>query len=251
MKDFEIVMGETSDLELYKILFHKRDSYTPEALISAEKEFRSRSFSEDRLTELKKTIENENQIRSERKKKNLQFRKSIRSSISMAIPTEKGTTEKSLLSLTIFLGISYLFFLFSDLQTLWWVLEEMNMWSLYTLLPFILFPIGIYGLWKVKTYGWYIITGLLTHNAVLAFSQFYLEYRYFGIFERGAFLGDLEGFFPRTPVGFIMLNLLILSGIIYYLNKKKITEYFSINRWNGIAYIFSLAVLSIFFSVYV
>ena len=52
-------MRKRSDAELYAMLHHNRDDWTPEALIAAEQEFSSRNLSQARIAEVHASCESE------------------------------------------------------------------------------------------------------------------------------------------------------------------------------------------------
>ena len=56
MNEFDKVMSERSDLELYEILNHKRSSYIPEALVSAENEIKTRNIGSEKLSEFERKL---------------------------------------------------------------------------------------------------------------------------------------------------------------------------------------------------
>ncbi|WP_299768472.1 hypothetical protein [uncultured Dokdonia sp.] len=239
MSEFDIVMSERSDFELYEIIYYKEGSYRQEALDAAKKEFDARAISSEKIAQFEQKIQKANQLKLEKEKEKTELKNKAISYSKFLIPTEKDTLPKTILSLCIFLSISYIYYLFNDIRMIIAFFEDIANWDLSYieyLFPYILFPIGIYGLWKSKKYGWYLIVGLQTY---LAFSTIYsgiISYKY-SMGSTDGLSAILDTLFPRPTILSIILLFVVLFGIVYFLNRIKVLEIFKIKRTNGLLFV--------------
>ena len=144
-----------------------------------------------------------------------------------------------MLSLCIFLSLTFLFYLVRDFGLLIAFFSDIGSWDLSVyefLLPYVLFPIGIFGLWKAKTYGWYIVTGLLTYYAFATIFSGFSLYRF--TVGRSDYLFDqIESIFPTPSLAAILVRFVVLFGIVMFLNKAKILEKFKIQKRSGLLFL--------------
>ncbi|AWM12888.1 hypothetical protein DI487_02730 [Flavobacterium sediminis] len=246
MSEFNNVMSNKSDLELYEILYYKKNSYVPEALISAENEFKSRNISKAKISEFEQQLQsraNKKLIRENQKELLIQKTQDLG---KLFIPTEKDTLTKSLLSLCIFLSISYLFYFISNFSLTITLLNDLNDWDLSMtehFLPLILFPIGIFGLWKIKKYGWFIIVSLLTYYSFATIyagiSSYKLSYG-----NEGGVYSQLDNLFPKPNLINLILRLVIIGGLVFFLHRNKILQVYKIKKTNGITLVLVIVVLT-------
>ncbi len=170
MNEFDSVMSSQSDLELYIILNYKRDSYVTDALLSAEKEFQKRHFTPDQLSEFEQIIQSKRQRKNAQSEQKSDFLIKAKNLGNAFLPTEKDSAEKNIVSISLLLTVAYLFYFVRDFSLTLILLSHSTNWDLSALehlLPFVIFPIGIYGLYKIKKHGWFIIVALLAYFSLV------------------------------------------------------------------------------------
>lgn len=247
MNEFDKVMSERTDFELYEIIYHKRNSYKPKALDSAEREFKIRDIDSEKLSKFEQkafSIKKEKEIKAIKK---TELAEKIKSIGALFLPTEKSSLSKNMLSLCIFLTLSYLFYLIRDFSLTVFIFRDFTNWDLSIveyLLPFLLFPIGIYGLWKTKKYGWYLIVGLLTYYAFSTFYTGVTTYKYYSTNEGQGISNLLDNLFPKPDYPSLILKIVILGGTVIFLNRIKVLELFKIERYKGVLLIVIIGILS-------
>lgn len=239
MSEFDKVMSERSDFELFEIINHEKDNYKTEALLAAKKEFESRKIDKDQLTEFKQKIESTNNLKRKKENQKTELKKKALDIGKLFVPTEKETLSKTLLSLCIFLTLSYMFYFIRDLGLLLSFFSDFGDWdfSVYEfLVPYVLFPIGVFGLWKSKKYGWYLTAGLLTYYAFSTIYSGISSYRY-SIGGNGGIFDQLDSFFPRPSILSIIFRFIVLFGIVIFINRAKVLEKFEVQKTRGIIYL--------------
>ncbi len=247
MNEFDKVMSERSDLELYEILNHKRSSYTSEALVSAKTEFNARNISSKKLSELE--LQSRENNKANRTKQKAELVEKIKDVWKLFLPTEKDTLSQNLLSFCIFLTIAYIYYFISDFSLTIAVLSDFREWDVSViehLLPLLLFPIGIFGLWKTKKYGWFLIVALLTYYAFSAVYSGIDNYSYsFG--DNGGIFGQLDNVFPKPSIPSLILRFVVLGGLVIFLHRTNILKLFKIKKSNRIAMVVVIGVLTTLF----
>lgn len=248
MTNFDKVMSATSDLELFKILNHKRDSYTAEAILSAEKEYQKRNFSEDELENFRRNIAEEENLESQKKLKRSVLDQKIRNSINLAIPTEKGSTPKNIFSFAIFLSLVYLYYFLTSFSYLWFIISESaSEFSLLTIefiAPYLLFPIGIFGLLKTRKFGWYLTCGLLTYYFITTIFTYVLQYKMSLEYGGGDLSLFIDDYYKVPAIGAMILNLLVIGGFIFFLLRPGVIKHFSLNKNAGVSFIAVVGMIS-------
>ena len=248
MTNFDKVMSATSDLELFRILNHKRNSYTTEAILSAEKEYEKRNFSEDELENFRRNIAEEENRESQKKLKRSLLDQKIRNSINLAIPTEKGSTPKNIFSFAIFLTLVYLYYFLTSFSYLWFIISEsatdFNLLTIEFIAPYLLFPIGIFGLLKTRKFGWYLTCGLLTYYFITTIFSYVLQYKMSMDYGDGGLSLFIDDFYAVPAIGAIIINLLVIGGFIFFLFRQGVLIHFSLNKNAGINFIAVLAAIS-------
>lgn len=247
MSEFDKVMSERSDFELFEIIHYQNDSYKPDALRSAEKEFNSRNIDSHDITEFKQKIQKAIVLKSEKENQKTELKKKAVEVGKLFLPTEKSTLSKTMLSLCIFLTVSFLFYLLRDFRMIVLFFSDVGDWDLSVigfLFPFLLFPIGIYGLWKSKRYGWYLIVGLLTYFSFATAYSGISFYKY-SMGDGGGIFEQLEGLFPRPSIASIIFRFIVLFGIVYFLNRTRILKIFNVKRTNGLVFVGAILLVSI------
>lgn len=239
MSEFDKVMSERSDFELFEIINCKKNSYKSEALLSAKKEFESRNIKKELILEFEQKIESTKEIKRQKKTQKTELEKKAMDIGKLLIPTQKDTFSKTMLSLSIFLTLSFLFYVFQNFRFLGSLFSDFGDWDLsYVefLLPYILFPIGIYGLWKIEKHGWYLITGLLTYYAFSTIYSGIISYRNSMSGNSGIF-SVLDDIFPKPSILSIIFRCIVLFGIVIFLNKTEALEKFRIQKTQGLIYL--------------
>lgn len=239
MSEFDKVMAERSDFELFEIINYEKENYKPEALSAAKKEFESRKIEKDQLSEFEQKIKSAKNLKRERENQKTELKKKALDIGKLLIPTEKDTLSKTILSLCIFLTLSFLFYLIRDFGLLLSFFSDFGDWdfSVYEfLIPYVFFPIGIFGLWKSKKYGWYLTTGLLTYYAFSTIYSGISSYRY-SIGGNGGIFDQLDSIFPRPSIVSIIFRFIVLFGIVIFLNRAKVLERFGVKKTRGLLYL--------------
>uniref|UniRef100_UPI00404A3BB5 hypothetical protein n=2 Tax=Flavobacterium sp. TaxID=239 RepID=UPI00404A3BB5 len=249
MSEFDKVMSKRTDFELFDIINYKRNSYKSEALISAEKEFHGRNISSHQIAAFEKKIQKSIETKAEKENQKTELKRKAFDIGNLLLPTEKSTYSKSILSLSIFLTISYFFYLFRDFEIIKSFFSDLGDWDsgvFEFLFPFILFPIGIFGLWKNNNYGWYLIVGLLTYLSFSTIFSGMSAYKYsmenvYGIGEQ------LEALFPKPSIAAIIFRFVVLFGIVIFLNRSKTLEIFKVRKIYGLIFVALIVVITTIF----
>lgn len=233
-------MSEHSDFILYEILHHKRHGYTLEAITSAENEFQKRTIDPTKLIEFENNIQAQKNLKVQKQQETSEFIHKLIHFGKQIIPTQKGSISKNLRSLSLFLSAVYAIHLVSNISAISTILIHPNNWNTTTLLyifPFLLYPIAIFGFWKIKKYGWYLTTSLLTYSLVnIVFSGITTYHFYVNVYqETNVFLVLTQSNFRGLIVSFI-----VLFSLVLYLNKKKTVAYYGVNQVLGAALILIL-----------
>lgn len=239
MSEFDKVMSERSDFELFEIINYEKDNYKPEALMAAKKEFEFRKIKEDQLLKFEQKIESANELKRQKENQKTELKKKALDIGKLMLPTEKDTLSKTILSLCIFLMLSFLFYLVRDFRLLLSLFSDFGDWDLSVfefLFPYFLFPIGIFGLWKSKKYGWYLTSGLLTYYAFSTIYSGISSYHY-SIGGNGEIFDQLDSIFPRPNILSIILRFIVLFGIVIFLNRAKVLEKFRVQKTRGLIYL--------------
>jgi len=237
---FDAIMSEHSDFILYEILHHKKHGYTLEAITSAENEFQKRAIAPAKLIEFEIIIQKQKKQKIQKQQKTTQLIARLIYFGKQIIPTQKGCISKNLRSLSLFLSAVYLIHIVSNFSSLVAILFHTSNWNIPTLLyifPFLLYPIAIFGFWKIKKYGWYLTTSLLTYSLVnIVFSGITTYHFYANVYQE---TNVLQVLMQPNFTGLIA-SFLVLFGLVLYLNKKKTVAYYQISQVTGAALILIL-----------
>ena len=255
MRSLEEAMSKKSNLELIEIVKFRGDDFSEEAVVIAERALASRNIDKDEFTELEniildqylKKVEN-NKKRNELKNQINQKKKEIRDAVD---PTISNTVETNVNILIAWMLISYVYFLYdySFFHNL--IVDAYSSFGIfewYLLMVIIFVPVGLVGLWKVKQYGWKIITifiqvwGLLFLNTLIQdiiyninrnrekkeelSGQLSIEFEYL--------LSEYE---PGLNLSEHLFNMLIIGGLIYFMHSYKVKSKYSIAFNTQINYI--------------
>ena len=233
-------MSEHSDFILYEILHHKRHGYTLEAITSAENEFQKRAIVPAKLLEFKNTIQEQKNHKIQKQQKQTEFIHKLIHFGKQIIPTQKGSISKNLRSLSLFLLAVYLIHVVSNYASLVAILFHTSNWNTPTFLyifPFLLYPIAIFGFWKIKKYGWYLTTALLTYSLVnIVFSGITTYHFYTNVYQET----NLFRVLTQPNFSGLIVSFIVLFSLVLYLIKKKTVSYYGINQVTGAALILIL-----------
>lgn len=237
---FDIIMSKHSDFILYEILHHKRNGYNAEAIISAENEFSKRNIEPAKLLEFENTIQSQKNNKIQKQQKTAELVAKLIHFGKQIIPTQKGSISKNLKSLSLFLLAVYSIHVVSNFSFLVAILLHPSNWNLSTLIytfPFLLYPIAIYGFWKIKKYGWYLTVSLVTYSLVnIVFSGIAAYHFYTNVYqETNMFL-----ILTQPNISGLLVSFIVLFGLVLYLNKKKTVSFYGISQVTGAALILIL-----------
>lgn len=221
---FSQVYKTWSNLELFQLLQNK-DDYQPEAVEAATLEINSRNLSREELETLQANHEE------------LQFKKQNTAEKKLAKKLETGkqkliadlnpfaekTITRNIRLLCYALAFIVLYNFISDFRMIHTIITHvyLNSYTVLMLMPYIFIPIGIYYFWKKQKFGWSIITIWLVLLVVTIVTSYISELRT---------ADDVFRFFPRRGPGYYLSSFLIFGGLLTYINTKKITEAFNIDR---------------------
>ncbi|TMU56070.1 hypothetical protein [Flagellimonas algicola] len=243
MSEFDNVMSERSDFELFEILGHQKDSYKAEALAAAQRAFDSRNVTREQISEFEQRIQSALEQQNLKEKRNKELSKKAWDLGKLFLPTVKDTLDKTFLSLCIFLSLAYLYHLIQDLSLIIVFFSDLGDWDASVwefLLPYVLFPIGIFGLWKRKKVGWFLISGLLSYYAFSTIYGGISAYRY----NLNGNFGVLDSIFPKPNVASLLFRFAVLFGIVIFLSRKKALEIYKIGRTTALVVIIIICVLT-------
>ena len=246
MSEFDSIMAERSDFELYKIIYIDSASYQAEAISSAQETFKSRAITPNIILGFEEQIQTLNRVEEQKKQEKTALKKKAFSIGKLLVPTEKDDVYTTVKSLCIFLSLSYLYHLIQNFEMIrLWFLDYKH-WDLSMveyMSPYILYPIGIYNLWKHKKRGWYVITGLLTYDVISTVFYSISTYYYFADNSYGLF-GIMDELMPIPDIKSTLLRVIVLGGIVVFLNKKALLDLYGINKKNGLIFIACIALIS-------
>ncbi len=237
---FDAIMSEHSDFILYEILHHKRNGYNTEAITSAENEFQKRAIAPSKLLEFKNTIQAQKNYNIKKQQKTAELVAKLIYFGKQIIPTQKGSISKNLKSLSLFLLAVYSIHVVSNFTSIATILFHTGNWNISTFLyifPFLLYPIAIFGFWKIKKYGWYLTTSLLTYSLVnIVFSGITIYHFYANVYQET----NLFRVLAKPNFSGLIVSFIVLFSLVLYLNKKKTVSYYGISQVTGAALILIL-----------
>ena len=245
MKDFKDSMSKRTDSELLEITTILRDDYQPEALVAAETELKSRNLTDEQLTDAQQLLDNKKREQEKKDEKQKLLQNKAASIADTLNPLTKKSTDKTIRIVTIGLAICFLAYFVTNWGLIVVMLQDIansDISSLEFFAPFILFPIGLYGFWTTKKYGWIILTIVLTYSAVTTLFAMGLEIKW--AMQSPIHFVDDSGFvqievvennvmdvlFAKKGIAFYIGKLILLAGLLVFLNKKTITEKYMISK---------------------
>ena len=244
MDNFIDIMSKRSDAELLEITTTLRGDYQHDAVTSAENELKKRNLTDLQLADAKAQLETKSQEQEIKKEKIKKLQNKTADIFDTLHPLKEKSTDKTIKLITIGLSIPYLIFFFNNWELTVSGLQHLGDADLSVLqyfAPIVLFPIGLFGFWTLKKFGWTILTILLTYLAITAMVSLALEIKWA---MQPPFQFDNNGLLSIQPVdnpaldellgkkgfAFHIGQIFLLLGILIYLNRQTITEKFKISK---------------------
>ncbi len=237
MNEFDRTMSLLSDFELYEIIHHKRDSYSSDALTAAESIYASRTISSEHVADFKAKIEAQQSDRNT-------LIKDVSELKSVFNFSEKWTLSKSMILVFILLTGIYLYYFTKNLSYITSIISDYKHWGVSGVLmtiPYVLFPIGLYGIWKYKKYGWYSIISVLTYFVYISGYAIVESIKYYYGDDTSAYI--IEDLFPKPMMTSLVIKVIILLGIMIFFYRKKVLSFFNIKKVQGILFLILVSIL--------
>ena len=238
-------MSKRTDSELLEITTTLRDSYQPEAVIAAETEIVSRNLTVQQLANAQQLLDSKMQ-EQEKKNKKLKVFKNITSELADTFnPQKENSTDKTIKIVSIGLTIAFIASLIYNWSVAVFMLQGIGITDIVSIEFFaqmILFPIGLFGFWTIRKYGWIILSILFTYIAVGKLLELGLEIKWAMRTPNQSNSGGLEllldefesfadkQYFGRRDYASIIVQLILFSGLLIFLNRQAITERYMISR---------------------
>jgi hypothetical protein len=223
---FSQVYKTWSNLELFQLLQNKND-YQEEAVEAATAEINSRGLSQTELEILQEQFQQSESAKQTIRQNSLAKRLEEKKGkiIADLNPLAVKTTEKNVRLLCYSIALIIFYNFIGDYRMISTMIMQghFNSFTVLLLMPYLFVPIGIYSFWKKQKFGWSIIAIWLALSAVMIITGYIWELR----------ISDdnvLNRFFPKRGLNHYLLLLFIFGGLLFYVNTKKITELFNIDK---------------------
>jgi len=241
MADFSNQMSKRSNSELLEITTILQNSYQPDAVIAAATELKNRNLSPQEHADALQILENKKQEHEKKTEKTKALQNKARNIADAFNPVTEKSNDKIIKMITFGLTISFLVYLFKNWELIFLMIPEIGNADLSMLeyfAPLILFPIGLYGFYNIKNYGWIILAILMTYLTITTLLAIGLEIKWsmqppVQFDNEGPFQIEypaMDNFFSRKGYAFYIGQLIIFGGLLIFLNKPAITEKFMISR---------------------
>jgi VIT1/CCC1 family predicted Fe2+/Mn2+ transporter len=141
-------------------------------------------------------------------------------------PSSDATIEKRIRLICYGIGLLLLYTLIKEHHLLWRVLKDFRNWdtlSLLMLLPYIAVPLALYYFWHKHLSCWIVLTAWLTVSVISVLDTFVWRLK-----NRSGFTGSL--LYPRTPMQYYIVSLLIFGGLFLSLNASPIRDQLRVSR---------------------
>lgn len=245
MNDFEKSMSDLPDEALVKIVTILKDDYQPEAVLAAKNELNTRKVSADKISSILSELENPQSEHNDSKKIGLNI-KSWRDIIDPLNPSSDTPIDRRLQLIFFVFLILYLYFLIDQWQLLFLSIkslfenpnDEFILLGLKIdfLLPYVLFPLGLFGYWKNKRFGWIILMMILLYWLLNLSESLYMYYKYSALnWDYLKDYGDMQKkmiylLYMQNGWFYYVLRAVICLLGIYYLSLKQIRQTLGISR---------------------
>lgn len=241
-----------SNLTLLKIV-NNPTAYEVLAVEAAQKELSERNLSAEQFSIEQEKIAGEELQKQKQQEKLNAIGDTVKRNAGAAfdivnpIPKEPRSVEQQLNLFCLYLLGIFLFELFTSYRMLIMVLSDFSRFDPSTfifILPFVIFPLGSFLLWKRKKIGWFVVASYLT---IITLGNIYMML-YSAFLYHPSGIASLDNFMRPTPALNLIWPCLFYGGGVYFLLRRPISEIFNLNRrtvWTTIAITF-LAVLVVF-----
>lgn len=237
MNEFDRTMSLLSDFELYEIIHHKRDSYTSDALTAAENIYASRTITPEHIADFKAKIQAQQSDRNT-------LIKDISELKSVFNFSSKWTLSKSMILVFILLIGIFLYYFIKNSSYITSIISDYKHWGLsgvFMIIPYIVFPIGLYGIWRYKKYGWYSIISVLIYFVYISAYAIVEGIKYYYGDDTSAY--HIEDLFPKPMITSLVFKVVILVGIMIFFYRKNVLAIFTIKKIRGILFLVLISIL--------
>lgn len=177
----------------------------------------------------------------------------------MITTLNKTSPERQVKLLAIGLAIFFLIDILRNWELTSLMLSDSENWDFSSLLfftPKVIFPIGLFGLWMLKRYGWIITTSVITFLTLSIFLTILFEIKWSlnepSLDLNQTNLGQIEiqpidksvidEIFGVKPISFYVGQLVIIGTILIFINRQFIKDVFKISKRTQL---FTLGLISI------
>jgi len=235
---FVNIMKQRSNAELLEITTTLRNDYQPEALVAAEHELNSRNLTEEETGIAQNELHIKKLEEEKKKEKVKQVEEKVASISDLFHPMTYKSTDSIIKGITIGLLILYLINFISSWSLTKMTLLNVEYWDFTTVIhfvPLILFPIGLFGFWKLKKFGWTILTILITTSTVAALFSTLHGIKRMLEEDKQHFSSNfnIEFSMPEYGMGKFssqLVQFIVIGGILYYIYTPRISERFEIRN---------------------
>ena len=244
MTDFKDIMSKQTDSELLEITTIFRDNYQPEAIVVAETELKSRKLTDEQLANAQQLLDNKKREQEVKNEKYKLLQSKTADIVNTFSPLTEKSTDKTIQIVTIGLIISFLVYLIKNWGLIVLMLQDIGNADISLLeffAPLVLFPIGLFGFWTTRKYGWIILAIMLTYLTVTTLLAMGLEIKwamqssiYFdnsGLIQIQEVENPvMDKLFGKKGFAFYIGQFVLFVGLLIFLNKQAITEKYLISK---------------------
>ena len=243
MTDFEDIMSRHTDCELLEITTLFRDNYQSEAIIAAEAELKSRNLTNEQLADAQQHLDNKEREQNAKKEKQKRLQSKATNIADTFNPLIEKSTDKRIQIVTISLSIFFLIHLLRNWGLIVLMLQDIgnaDISSLEFFAPLVLFPIGLFGFWTTRKYGWIILTIMLTYLTVTTLVSMGLEIKWAmqspisfdnsGLIQIQEENPVMDKLFGKKGFAFHIGQLALFAVLLIFLNKQAITKKYLISK---------------------
>lgn len=227
MSDFKEIMKNRSNAELIEITTTLRHEYQEEAVRDAEIELENRNLGDEELEGVSAELE----AKEESNEETSQAEGRLGKWISILDPNAPKSAELTIKRTAAFLTVIFLFII-----SRYWFMGGRYMappaaWTVDSLLywgPLWALPVGIFGLWATKKYGWQILVILFSYLAIKMLSHIPGLIMTYLTGER--MIGDLPlyDYFGEVRLQTLLVRIAFIGFILVTLNKSKVRKKYEV-----------------------
>jgi len=245
MEEFLKSMNKKSDEQLLFIIQYEKNKYNPKAIEAAKEVLKSRNLHKDEIARINQNLEDKIELKEEKRKnvENIlnQGSSGLNSTLDSIHPLTPKSDKTILNIICAYLSYLLVRLLYSNYYTL--LPKYFSFSSIETLFSVIILLISIYGLFTRKRYGWMSVIVFLSYQFITNLC-FFVLYTWEALKQKKSRKeytqetdSDLLDFMETyglhydfgTMAGKALGSLLIISGIIWYLNKSNTVTFFNIS----------------------